>query len=53
MPSHRYGYARASTLDQSTSVQREALKAAKCDRVYEEQASETSRSGRNELNRCK
>ena len=51
MPSHRYGYARVSTLDQSTSVQREALEAAKCDRVYEEQVSGTSRNGRNELAR--
>ncbi len=51
MPAHRYGYARVSTLDQSTSIQREALEAAKCDRVYEEQASGTSRQGREELSR--
>lgn len=49
MTTHRYGYARVSTLDQSTSIQREALEAAKCDRIFEEQASGTSREGRSEL----
>ena len=51
MPAHRYGYARVSTLDQSTSLQREALEASNCDRVYEEQASGTSRENRTELTR--
>lgn len=51
MPALRYGYARVSTLDQSTSIQIEALEAARCDRVYEENASGTSRSGREELER--
>ena len=49
MPAHRYGYARVSTLDQSTTIQREALEAAQCDRIYEEQASGTSRNNRAEL----
>ncbi|WP_334019491.1 recombinase family protein [Alteromonas sp. S015] len=51
MTAHRYGYARVSTLDQSTSIQREALEAAGCDRVYEEQVSGTKREGREELSR--
>ena len=51
MPTHRYGYARVSTLDQSTSVQREALSKANCDRIYEESASGTTRYGREELQR--
>lgn len=51
MPAHRYGYARVSTLDQSTNIQREALEAANCDRIYEEQVSGTSRKGRSELQR--
>ncbi|TGV20142.1 recombinase family protein [Pseudoalteromonas sp. MEBiC 03607] len=49
MAAHRYGYARVSTLDQSTSIQREALEAAKCDRIFEENASGTTREGRSEL----
>ena len=49
MTAHRYGYARVSTLDQSTSIQREALEAAKCDRIFEEKASGTTREGRSEL----
>jgi DNA invertase Pin-like site-specific DNA recombinase len=51
MPTHRYGYARVSTLDQSTSIQHEALEAANCDRIYEENASGTSLKGRSELSR--
>jgi DNA invertase Pin-like site-specific DNA recombinase len=52
MPAHRYGYARVSTLDQSTTVQQEALEEAKCDRIYEESASGTTREGRPELTRA-
>lgn len=51
MPAHRYGYARVSILDQSTSIQRESLESSGCDRVYEEQASGTSRNNRTELER--
>jgi DNA invertase Pin-like site-specific DNA recombinase len=47
MPS--YGYARVSTLSQSTDVQVARLKAAGCDVVREEAASGRSRSGRTEL----
>jgi DNA invertase Pin-like site-specific DNA recombinase len=47
MPS--YGYARVSTLSQSTAVQVARLKAAGCDVVREEAASGRSRSGRTEL----
>lgn len=43
------GYARVSTLDQTTTVQREQLEAAGCNRIYEENASGTSRKGRTEL----
>ncbi|WP_206483267.1 recombinase family protein [Thalassotalea sp. G2M2-11] len=49
MTAHRYGYARVSTLDQSTSIQREALEAAKCNRIFEEKASGITREGRSEL----
>jgi DNA invertase Pin-like site-specific DNA recombinase len=49
MTAHRYGYARVSTLDQSTSIQREALGAAKCDRIFEEKASGATRESRSEL----
>lgn len=35
----RIGYARVSTLDQDTSLQFAALKAAKCDRIVEEKVS--------------
>lgn len=44
-----YGYARVSTLSQSTDVQVARLKAAGCDVVREEAASGRSRSGRTEL----
>ena len=45
----KYGYARVSTDDQDLTVQRGALKAAKCDIVREEKKSGTSREGRKEL----
>ncbi len=35
----RLGYARVSTQDQDTTAQRKALKAADCDRVFQEKAS--------------
>lgn len=35
MTPHRYGYARVSILDSSTSIQREVLEAANCDRIFE------------------
>ena len=44
-----YGYARVSTLDQSTDIQEEALRAAGCDVVRAEKVSGTSRKGRSEL----
>jgi DNA invertase Pin-like site-specific DNA recombinase len=43
------GYARASTLDQSTDIQIEQLKAAGCELVRAEKKSGTSRDGRTEL----
>jgi len=49
MTSHRYGYARVSTLDQDTSIQEEALKQAGCNRIWTEKASGTSRDQREEL----
>src|SRR5262249_56884730 len=42
-----YGYARVSTADQATGVQRDAL--AGCNAIYEEKASGTSRNGRKQL----
>jgi len=45
----RYGYARVSTLDQHTTIQIEALKAAGCHRVWEEKVSGTSRVSRTQL----
>ena len=44
-----YGYARVSTDDQDLTVQREALKAARCEVVREEKVSGGSREGRKEL----
>jgi len=45
----KYGYARVSTLDQSTDIQEEALRAAGCDIIRAEKVSGTSRQGRSEL----
>jgi DNA invertase Pin-like site-specific DNA recombinase len=44
-----YGYARVSSLSQSTEVQVSRLKAVGCDVVREEAASSRSRAGRTEL----
>ena len=49
MASHRYGYARVSSLDQDTTLQVETLKQAGCHRIWEEKASGTSRAHRMEL----
>ena len=43
------GYARASTADQSTGIQEEALRLAGCEMVRTEKKSGTSREGRAEL----
>jgi len=45
----KYGYARKSSIQQSLSIQVQALKAAGCDLVRQEQGSGTSRNGRTEL----
>lgn len=45
----KIGYARVSTLDQDTSLQVAALRAAGCDVVREEKASGTTTEGRTEL----
>jgi DNA invertase Pin-like site-specific DNA recombinase len=44
-----YGYARVSTLDQDSSIQYAALKAAGCEVNRAEKASGTARDGRTEL----
>jgi DNA invertase Pin-like site-specific DNA recombinase len=49
MTHERYGYARVSSLDQNTSIQKDALEASGCNRIWEEQASGTSRNARPEL----
>ena len=49
MTHQRYGYARVSSLDQNTSIQKDALEASGCNRIWEEQASGTSRNTRPEL----
>ncbi|MET0118952.1 MAG: recombinase family protein [Sedimenticola sp.] len=49
MTTHKYGYARVSSLDQDTSIQVETLKKAGCHRVWEEKASGTTRQNRKEL----
>ena len=43
------GYARVSTDEQSTAVQVEQLEARGCQRIYDENASGKSRSGRSQL----
>ena len=45
----QYGYARVSSLSQSTEIQVEALKASGCTVVREEKVSGRSTEGRNEL----
>lgn len=45
----RVGYCRCSTEEQSLDVQREALKAAGCERIYEEKQSGASADDRAEL----
>lgn len=45
----KIGYARVSTLDQNTTLQIEALKAAGCTVIREEKASGTTTDGRTEL----
>lgn len=49
MNNHVYGYARVSTVDQDTTIQEEALKAAGCHRVWSEKTSGTTTDGRTEL----
>ena len=44
-----YGYARVSSLSQSTNIQAARLKAAGCELVLDEAASGRSRAGRSEL----
>lgn len=44
-----WGYARASTTDQDTSIQEAALKTAGCHKVFSEQKSGTTRAGRDQL----
>ena len=46
-----YGYARVSSLSQSTEVQADRLRGAGCTKVVTEAASGRSRSGRSELER--
>lgn len=45
----RIGYARVSTNEQDTTIQREALQRAQCDVIREEKASGTTTTGRAEL----
>lgn len=44
-----FGYARASTVDQSTEIQEEALRRAGCESIRSEKRSGTTREGRTEL----
>jgi hypothetical protein len=44
-----YGYARVSTLDQDLAIQLATLKAAGCEEIRAEKASDTRRDGRTEL----
>lgn len=52
MTSHRLGYGRVSTTDQSLDSQHDALVAAGCDKVYVEKITGT-KSNRPELNRVR
>jgi DNA invertase Pin-like site-specific DNA recombinase len=45
----RFGYARVSSDDQDLTIQREALKAAGCRKIYEEKKSGTKRENRVQL----
>ena len=45
------GYARVSTTEQDTALQRDSLQAAECQRIYEESASGSSKE-RPELQKC-
>src|SRR5438067_236187 len=49
--SMRHGYARVSSKSQDYQAQVEALKAAKCDRIYSEKASAKSTNGRREFDK--
>ena len=46
------GYARVSSFDQDTGIQRDALDRAGCNVIFEEQRSGTQREGRAELERA-
>ncbi|MFT6915320.1 MAG: DNA invertase Pin-like site-specific DNA recombinase [Motiliproteus sp.] len=51
MRSQKYGYAQVSTLDQDNRIQIEALNKAGCDRIWQEKASGTRRTNREELDK--
>jgi DNA invertase Pin-like site-specific DNA recombinase len=48
----KIGYARVGTTDQDLTIQREALTSAKCNVIFEEQVSGTTRTGRSELEKA-